>query len=180
MFALFAQGAKNFNNDAAGAGLGGLAACFGVFGLVYFLIFVLVIAGMWKVFTKAGQPGWAAIVPFYNIYVLVIEIARKDMVWFLLSIFVPFAVIIPMMDVAEKFGKSRAYGLGLAFLGFIFWPMLGFSDARYQGGRKKQYDDDYDDDYDDRPRKKKSRDDDFDDDEDDAPRQKKKRRDDGD
>lgn len=113
-----------------------------VFGAICFLLYialiVVVIAGVWKVFTKAGQPGWASIVPIYNTYVLVVEIAKRDMVWFLLSIFIPFAIIIPLMDLAEKFGKDRMYGLGLAFLPFIFFPMLGFSDAQYGGGSKRR------------------------------------------
>jgi len=123
--------------------------------LMYLALIAVVIAGMWKVFTKAGQPGWAAIVPIYNIYVLVVEIAKKDMVWFLLSLFVPFAIIIPQMDVAEKFGKERTYGLGLAFLPFIFYPMLGFGEAQYQGGRKKKSDWDDEEEEEERPRKKK-------------------------
>ena len=120
--------------------------------LIGLALFVVVVIGMWKVFEKAGQPGWASIVPIYNLYVLVVEIAKKDMVWFLLSLFIPFAAIIPMMDVAEKFGKERIYGLGLYFLGFIFFPMLGFSDARYQGGRGGSRD--YDDEDEDRPRRR--------------------------
>lgn len=120
-------------------------------------IFAVVVVGAWKVFEKAGQPGWAAIVPIYSTYVFVVEIAKKDMVWFILSIFIPFAVIVPCMDAAEKFGKERAYGIGLALLPFVFFPMLGFSDARYQGGRgsRRLSLDDDEDDYDDRPRKKR-------------------------
>jgi hypothetical protein len=110
--------------------------------LIYLALVIAMIAGMWKVFAKAGQPGWAAIVPIYNVYVLVVEIAKKDMVWFLLSLFIPFAIIIPQMDVAEKFGKDRMYGLGLALLPFVFYPMLGFSDAQYQGAGKKRSKDD--------------------------------------
>jgi hypothetical protein len=99
------------------------------------VLFVAAAYGAMKVFTKAGQPGIAAFIPIYNLYVFVIEIAKKDMVWFLLSLFIPFAAIIPCMDAAEKFGKDRTYGLGLYFLGFIFFPMLGFSDAQYHGGK---------------------------------------------
>jgi hypothetical protein len=105
--------------------------------LLFLALFIVAAYGAMKVFTKAGQPGIAAFIPIYNLYILVVEIAKKDMVWFLLSLFVPFAAIIPMMDVAEKFGKERTYGLGLYFLGFIFFPMLGFSDAQYEGGRGK-------------------------------------------
>ncbi len=161
MLALFAQRGKAAgpDADAAAAAAGGMA-CFGGFFLIYMLMFVIVIVGMWKVFTKAGQPGWAAIIPFYNLYVLVIEIAKKDIVWFLLSIFIPFAAIIPFMEVAKKFGKSEVYGIGLYFLPFIFFPMLGFGDARYQGRSRKpkygDYDDDEDEeDEDDRPRKRR-------------------------
>ena len=124
------------------------------------VIFGVIVAGMWKVFEKAGQPGWAAIVPIYNMYVLVVEIAKKDMVWFLLSVFIPFAAIIPMMDVAEKFGKDRMYGLGLYFLGPIFFPMLGFGDAKYQGGRGGGGMSLDDEDEEPRPRKRQRADDD--------------------
>jgi len=99
-----------------------------------------IIAGMWKVFEKAGQPGWAAIVPIYNGYVLTCEIAKKDIVWFLVITFVPFvglvAWILVAMEVGKKFGKEGGYGVGLALLPFIFFPMLGFSDAQYQGSSK--------------------------------------------
>lgn len=180
MFTLLAQrgGAGGGNPDAAGA-LGGMMACCGVSGLVVFAVLLISVVGAWKVFTKAGQPGWAAIVPIYNTYVLVVEIAKKDMTWFLLSIFVPFAVIVPLMDAAEKYGKSRAYGIGLLLLPFIFWPMLGFGDAEYQGGRSRRGGYDLDDeDEDDRPRRKSRRDDYDDEDEDERPRKKKRRADD--
>ena len=89
---------------------------------------------MWKTFAKAGQPGWAAVIPIYNIYVLVVKIADRGVLWVLLGLFIPFALIIPMIDVAEKFGKGMGYGIGLALLGFIFFPLLGFGDAQYRGG----------------------------------------------
>jgi len=116
-------------------GGGGLLAALGLlFFAVPMVLALISIAGMWKTFSKAGQPGWAAIIPIYNIYVLVAEIADRDIVWVLLSIFIPFAVIIPMIDVAEKFGKGTGYGVGLALFGFIFFPLLGFGDAQYRGG----------------------------------------------
>ncbi|MFC7142222.1 DUF5684 domain-containing protein [Halosimplex aquaticum] len=117
-------------STGAGDALAGVLLLFMGISLV---LSIISIAGMWKTFTKAGQPGWAAIIPIYNYYVLVCEIADRDMVWFLLSIFIPFAVIIPMIDVAKAFGKGAGYGLGLFFLGFIFFPLLGFGDARYRG-----------------------------------------------
>lgn len=98
--------------------------------IIQLLIIVLTIAGMWKVFEKAGKPGWAAIIPFYNLYVLV-QIVGKPAWWFVLCL-----LIIPMifvaMDLAECFGKSKGWGIGLLFFfGFIGFPILGFGDATY-------------------------------------------------
>lgn len=107
----------------------------GMFTLLWFLFIAMVIAGMWKMFVKAGQPGWAAIVPIYNIIVL-IQIAGKPL-WWIVLLFIPLinfiAAILLSIAVAEKFGKGAGFGLGLAFLGFIFYPILGFGDARYRG-----------------------------------------------
>lgn len=77
------------------------------------LAFVAVIvAGMWKVFTKAGQPGWASIVPIYNVYVLTIEIAKKEILWFILWL-IPLVNIVPAIlipiELAKKFGKDTAW-----------------------------------------------------------------------
>jgi hypothetical protein len=103
------------------------------FLLGFVLVLVLVIAGLWKVFTKAGQPGWAAIIPIYNLYILT-QIAGKEW-WWLLLMFIPIVglvvYIILCIGVAEKFGKGAGFGLGMAFLGFIFYPILGFGSAAY-------------------------------------------------
>jgi hypothetical protein len=101
--------------------------------VIYVAIFAFVIAGWWKAFEKAGQPGWAAIVPIYNVYILT-KIAKKPGIWVLLM-FIPIVgiVIIFLMsiEVARQFGKGSGFGIGLALLGFIFWPILGFGDAKY-------------------------------------------------
>lgn len=113
--------------DAAAAGLG-----IG-FMVVTFAIALLMIASMWKIFVKAGKPGWAAIVPIYNMVVF-LEIAGKP-AWWVLLFFVPFVniiiAVIASIALAKKFGKGTGYGLGLAFLGIVFYPLLGFSDAQY-------------------------------------------------
>ena len=101
------------------------------------IIFILVVAGMWKVFEKAGIAGWKAIIPIYNAYVLITEVAKKQW-WYLLLLFIPLVNLVIMIiiniEVARMFGKSPLYGgLGLTFLGFIFYPILGFGDALYQG-----------------------------------------------
>lgn len=106
-----------------------------IFTLVYLAILVLVIAGMWKVFVKAGKPGWACLIPIYNVIVL-LEIAGKPL-WWIILLFIPFVNIVVFVlisiAVAEKFGKGLGFGLGLAFLPMIFFPVLGFGDAKYQG-----------------------------------------------
>jgi hypothetical protein len=98
------------------------------------LLLIFVIVGFWKTFTKAGKPGWGAIIPIYNL-VLLLEIAGRPVWWILLLLipFVGFVVgVIIGIDIAKNFGKSVLFGLGLAFLGFIFFPILGYSNAQYQ------------------------------------------------
>jgi len=115
---------------------GGIAGCIGggVGCVVWLAVFVVIVAAMWKVFEKAGQPGWAAIIPIYNAYILVTEIARKEILWFILLL-IPIAnivaAVIVSIDVARKFGKDTLFGVGLALLPFIFYPILGFGNAQY-------------------------------------------------
>ncbi len=107
--------------------------------LLYIGLIVLVIAGMWKTFEKAGEPGWAAIIPFYNIYIM-LKIAGKP-AWWLLLFLIPLVniviSIITMIDFAKKFGKDTGFAIGLALLGFIFFPILGFGAAQYLGGKNE-------------------------------------------
>jgi hypothetical protein len=107
----------------------------GVVGIIYLAVLIIVIASMWKVFAKAGQPGWAAIIPIYNFYILC-KVGGKPGWWVLLML-IPFVNIIIFLllciAIAEKFGKGAGFGVGLFFLGFIFFPILAFGDARYQG-----------------------------------------------
>ena len=106
------------SNDGAGAVTGVLA-------LVYLALGVLMIASIWKIFSKAGQPGWAAIVPFYNV------------IWWFVLMLIPFVNaiigIIVAIDLAKAFGKGAGFAVGLIFLPFIFYPMLGLGGAQYQG-----------------------------------------------
>ena len=108
----------------------------GLLGLVlYFGIIIFLIAAMWKIFTKAGKPGWAAIVPIYNIIVLLEVVGRPA--WWVILFLIPFVNVIMafivMVDLAKSFGKDVAYALGLIFLGIIFFPMLSFGSATYRG-----------------------------------------------
>ncbi len=103
--------------------------------IVYLAILVLMIASGWKIYEKAGQPGWAAIVPIYNIVVLCKIVGRPT--WWTVLIFIPIVnyVILIMMihGLSKSFGKGAGYTVGLVFLGIVFYPMLAFGDAKYIG-----------------------------------------------
>ena len=102
--------------------------------ICYFAFVILMIAGLWKTFSKAGQPGWAAIIPIYNLIVLC-QVAGRPIWWFLLLLICfPIFYIIICIDIAKRFGKGGGFAVGLIFLPFIFFPMLGFGSAQYQGG----------------------------------------------
>ena len=117
------------------SGGGALGAVVGLgFTLVMLAFGLLLVASLWKVFSKAGEPGWACLVPIYNMIVW-LKIAGKPAWWFILALIplVNFIVaIIASISLAERFGKGTGYGLGLAFLSPIFYPMLAFGDARYR------------------------------------------------
>ena len=112
----------------------------GVFGAVSTLIAVVValvtLAGMWKAFQRAGQPGWAAIIPIYNLYVM-LKIGGNAWWWLLIILFVPIVNLYGMYKmfagVSRAFGHGVGFALGLWFLNFIFWPLLGFGDDEYRG-----------------------------------------------
>ncbi|MBL4808794.1 MAG: hypothetical protein JKY43_01895 [Phycisphaerales bacterium] len=123
MFTTLAQ------NNAGGA-IAGLLIL-----VIYLAILVLIFAGMWKMFVKAGQPGWGAIVPIYNVYLLLKIVGRPG--WWLILFLIPivsFVVwIVLVMDIAKSFGRGMGTAIGLFFLSFIFIPILGFGEAEYQG-----------------------------------------------
>ncbi|MGC4103330.1 DUF5684 domain-containing protein [Ferruginibacter sp.] len=105
-----------------------------IFLIFYLAFIVVVIAGIWKAFEKAGQPGWACIVPFYNYYIMGDKIAGVKNWWL---IFIPivniYIIFVIMIAIAKSFGKDTGFGIALVFLGFIFWPILGFGSATYIG-----------------------------------------------
>jgi len=100
------------------------------------IVFIVFVVGLWKVFTKAGEPGWAAIIPIYNYYVILKIVGRPW--WWLLLLLVPIAnlivSILVAIDLAKSFGKDAAYGIILLWLlnanGYL---ILGFGDAEYRG-----------------------------------------------
>jgi len=114
-----------------------LGALFGSMGLLFwFAVVVVVIVGGWKLFEKAGQPGWAIVVPSYNAYIMLKIAGRPG--WWLLLYLVPLVnvaiAIIVAIDVAKAFGQSAAFGFFMLFLlSGIGYLILGFGDYHYQG-----------------------------------------------
>ena len=102
--------------------------------VLYLGLIILILAGMWKVFSKAGQPGWAAIIPIYNIYILLKIVCKPG--WWLILYIIPLVniiiVIIVTNNLAKRFKKGIGFTIGLIFLPFIFFPILGFGDATYE------------------------------------------------
>lgn len=113
-----------------GIGVGVVAALF------YLAIIALFIVSAWKINTKAGKPGWACIIPIYSA-LITLEIIGKPWWWILLIIFLPginLIWLIWMTNLLSKsFGKGTGFTLGLIFLSFIFYPILGLGDAKYIG-----------------------------------------------
>lgn len=105
-----------------------------VFIVIILVVVVITIAGMWKMFEKAGQPGWAVLVPIYNA-ILLCEIAKKPSWWVVLMLIpiVNLVVIIMLYSkVAENFGKDPVgFTIGMLLLPYVFLPILGFGDAVY-------------------------------------------------
>lgn len=105
--------------------------------IILLLITIAFILGMWKLFEKAGKPGWAAIIPIYNI-IVALEIAGKP-VWWIILFCIPIVNLIVSIlfwiALAEAFGKSALYGIALLFFWPILLPILGFSGAKYVGAK---------------------------------------------
>ena len=108
-------------------------------GVIMFLYLGIIVGAgalmWWKVFTKAGEPGWASIVPIYNLIVL-IKIADRP-IWWIVMFLIPIAQLIAAIfisiDIAKKFGKDVGFAVGLILLPVVFYPILGFGSAQYVG-----------------------------------------------
>ena len=104
-----------------------------VFWICYTVYTILIIAAWWKIFSKAGQPGWAAIIPIYN-WIVWCKIVGRPAWWvLLLLICFPIFFIILSIDLAKSFGKGVGFAIGLILVSIIFFPILGFGSATYQG-----------------------------------------------
>lgn len=122
-------------NPYATSSSSGGGAILAVILVIYLAVIVLTIAGLWKTFAKAGKPGWAAIIPIYNTYVELKIIGRPG--WWLLLFLVPFVniviAVIVLWEFAKSFDKGAGFCVGMLFLPFIFYPILGFGSSVYVG-----------------------------------------------
>ena len=115
--------------------LGATNTYFSGFWIVIEIIWlVLVIAGAWKTFVKADKPGWGAIIPFYNTYLLCKIAGRPG--WWLILFFIPIVniviAIIVCLGIAENFGHGAGYGILLFFFAPIMFLVLGFGSDQYK------------------------------------------------
>jgi len=101
--------------------------------IVPLAIVIFMIAAVWKVFTKAGRPGWAVLIPIYNAYIL-LKIGGKPG-WWLLLMFIPIVNIViwilALAGLSTNFSKGGGFVIGLLLLPFIFYAILGFGSAKY-------------------------------------------------
>lgn len=117
-------------DTSASSGAGGV-----IFLIIALGIGIFYLAALWAIYAKAGKPGWACIIPIYSTIVL-LQICGRPWWWFLLM-FIPVVNIvlgfIVLYDLSKSFGRGAGFLLGLIFLGFIFYPVLGFGGSRYVG-----------------------------------------------
>jgi hypothetical protein len=112
-----------------------MAQVLGVLIVFYLAIIILMVASLWIIFAKAGKPGWACLIPIYNIIVL-LQVVGKPW-WWLLLMLIPIVNIVIMIIVIHRlslsFGNGVGFTLGLIFLGIIFYPILAFGSSKYIG-----------------------------------------------
>jgi hypothetical protein len=122
--------------EVPAAGVGMALAAMGMVPLVILgLVLLLFLVTFWKIFEKAGEAGWKSLIPIYNVFIM-LKIAGKPWWWFLLFLIPVVNIIFNLLwclALAQKFGKSQLFGVGLFLLGFICFPILAFDSSRYEG-----------------------------------------------
>ena len=119
--------------DASAVSIGSIFIFFIVVAVIIFTLFLLMLAGFWKICVKAGKKGWISLIPIYNRVVL-LEIVGRPL-WWIVLLFIPvvniFVYITLIRRLASQFGKGTGFTVGMIFLPFIFLPILGFGTATY-------------------------------------------------
>ena len=118
--------AQTYTTSGAGAG---------AIVLWFVVVYAIAVIPYWVIFTKAGQPGWPALIPIYSTYILLKVIGRPG--WWLLLFLVPLLniviAIIVLNDLSKSFGHGVGFTLGLLFLSLIFLYILAFGSSTYRG-----------------------------------------------
>lgn len=121
------------NYESAGATA--VAGFLFTFMIFFFAIFLVLIVSLWKINSKAGQPGWACLVPIYSAIVRMRIIGRSDWHWllYLIPFYNIYLLIVDTNLLSKSFGKGEGFTVGLIFLGIFFYPILAFGGSVYQG-----------------------------------------------
>ena len=103
--------------------------------LYFLVIYAIAVIPFWVIFTKAGQPGWPALIPIYDLYILLKVVGRPG--WWLILYFIPLVNIVILIvvynDLSKSFGHGVGFTLGLIFLSLIFLYILAFGSSTYRG-----------------------------------------------
>jgi len=138
---MFLAQTYNYSYDVSAPTVSAGLAAGALFVFLIWMLFALVIAlvaivALWKIFVKAGQPGWAAIIPIYNMYIMLKVIGRPG--WWIILFFIPFVnfiiTIVMALDLGKAFGKDAGFSIVLLWLfSIVGYLMLGFGKAEYKG-----------------------------------------------
>lgn len=124
---------QNYNTGDFGPYLTGLLIFFAVIMIIALAIGIITTISWWKIFEKAGKPGWASLIPFYNVYIMLQITALPE--WLIILLIIPYVnafagtviYIFMAINLAKAFNKDTAFAIGLVLLPFVFYPILGFS-----------------------------------------------------
>lgn len=130
----------SYSSSSADMSSGLVAAMLGMFLIPWIVVTIISIIGKWKVFEKAGKPGWASLIPIYSTIVL-LEIIGKPIWWVFLILFPCTSLIFYIWAtnlLSKSYGQSEGFTIGLLLLPLIFYPMLGFGNYKYLGPSAKE------------------------------------------
>jgi len=127
---------QNYDLDPNSSGsIQAVLAILGAILIPLIVIAVITLVGKWKIYEKAGKPGWAALIPVYT-WIVMLEIVGKP-IWWIFLFFIPCVNIVFMIWtvnlLSKSFGQSEGFTVGLILLGFVFYPILGFGSYQYLG-----------------------------------------------
>jgi hypothetical protein len=128
------------NYDSSASSIAAVAAIFGAMLIPFLIISVIMIISYWKIFEKAGKPGWAALIPIYNTIVM-LEIVGKPIWWIILFLIPCVNIVFAVWTInllSKSFGQSEGFTVGLILLGIVFFPILAFGNYQYLGPSAKE------------------------------------------